>query len=61
MITTNRRTGAAAAVVLALAVAACGGAKAPPEFWKALPYLATLVALSGFLGRNRPPSGLGKP
>lgn len=37
------------------------GAKLPPEFWKALPYLATLFAMAGLLGRNRPPSGLGKP
>lgn len=40
---------------------ALAGAKLPPEFWKALPYLATLVALCGLLGRNRAPQGLGKP
>jgi simple sugar transport system permease protein len=39
---------------------AMAGAKLPPEFWKALPYMATLAALTGFLGRNRAPSGLGK-
>ena len=37
------------------------GAHLPPEAWKALPYLVTIVALAGFLGRNRPPAGLGKP
>jgi simple sugar transport system permease protein len=36
------------------------GAKMPPEFWKALPYLATLGAMAGLLGKNRAPSGLGK-
>ncbi len=36
------------------------GAKLPPEFWKALPYLATLAAMAGLLGKNRAPSGLGK-
>lgn len=36
------------------------GAKLPPEFWKALPYLATLAALCGLVGRNRAPSGLGR-
>lgn len=37
------------------------GADLPPEFWNALPYLATLVAMAGLLGRTRTPSGLGKP
>lgn len=36
------------------------GAKLPPEFWKALPYLATLAALCGLVGKNRAPSGLGR-
>jgi ABC-type uncharacterized transport system permease subunit len=36
------------------------GATLPPEFWKSLPYLATLLAMAGFLGRNRPPASLGK-
>ncbi len=36
------------------------GAKLPPEFWKALPYIATLGAMAGLLGKNRAPSGLGK-
>lgn len=33
----------------------------PRELWLCLPYIATLVALSGLLGRNRTPAGLGKP
>ena len=32
----------------------------PSQFWAALPYLATIVALAGFLGRGRTPAGLGK-
>ena len=31
------------------------------QFWASLPYLATLVALAGLLGRGRTPAGLGKP
>lgn len=37
------------------------GAKIPSELWLALPYLATIIALAGFLGRSRAPLGLGKP
>ncbi len=37
------------------------GADIPYDAWKALPYVVTIVALAGFLGRNRAPSGLGKP
>jgi simple sugar transport system permease protein len=37
------------------------GADIPTDAWKALPYLVTIVALAGFLGRSRPPAGLGKP
>ncbi len=33
----------------------------PSTFWSALPYLVTLVALAGLLGRSRPPAGLGEP
>lgn len=37
------------------------GAQIPSEFWQSVPYLATIVALAGFLGRrSRAPSGLGK-
>jgi len=37
------------------------GAKIPSEAWSALPYLVTVIALAGFLGRSRAPLGLGKP
>lgn len=37
------------------------GIEAPRELWLCLPYLATLIALAGLLGRNRTPAGLGKP
>lgn len=37
------------------------GAEIPTEVWAALPYLVTVVALAGFLGRSRTPAGLGKP
>ncbi len=36
------------------------GVSPPSEFWAALPYLATVVALAGFLGRGRTPAGLGR-
>lgn len=37
------------------------GLDIPYDAWKALPYVVTIVALAGFLGRNRAPAGLGKP
>lgn len=49
------------ALQISLQGSVIAGVKLPPEFWKSLPYLATLLAMAGFLGRNRPPSGLGKP
>lgn len=36
------------------------GAQVPSEIWSTLPYLVTLVALGGFLSKNRTPAGLGK-
>lgn len=36
------------------------GANLPSQFWNALPYLATIIAMAGFLGRTRTPAGLGK-
>ena len=36
------------------------GTALPSQFWAALPYLATLVALAGLLGRGRTPAGLGR-
>lgn len=37
------------------------GVELPRELWLSLPYLATLIALAGLLGKNRTPAGLGKP
>jgi ABC-type uncharacterized transport system permease subunit len=37
------------------------GADIPTEAWTALPYVVTIIALAGFLGRSKAPSGLGKP
>lgn len=37
------------------------GQVVPGELWQALPYIVTLLALAGLLGKNRPPAGLGKP
>lgn len=36
------------------------GANLPPEFWTSLPYVVTLIALAGLLGKSRAPAGLGK-
>jgi simple sugar transport system permease protein len=36
------------------------GVQPPSELWASLPYIATVIALAGFLGRNRTPAGLGK-
>ncbi|MBX7132828.1 MAG: ABC transporter permease [Fimbriimonadaceae bacterium] len=36
------------------------GANLPSQFWNALPYLATIIAMAGFLGKTRTPAGLGK-
>lgn len=36
------------------------GAKIPSEAWQALPYVVTVIALAGFLGRSRAPQGLGR-
>lgn len=36
------------------------GANIPSQAWNALPYIVTLIALAGFLGKSRPPAGLGK-
>lgn len=37
------------------------GMHVPTEAWASLPYLVTIVALAGFLGKNRSPAGIGKP
>lgn len=36
------------------------GAKIPSQVWNAVPYMVTLIALAGFLGRAKPPAALGK-
>lgn len=36
------------------------GIRFPAELWSSLPYLVTLIAIAGFLGRSRAPAGLGK-
>ena len=36
------------------------GAQIPSEAWQALPYVVTIIALAGFLGKGRVPLGLGK-
>lgn len=38
-----------------------GGLEIRPELWNATPYLITLLALGGLMGRVKAPSGLGKP
>ena len=35
--------------------------KVPPEFLGAAPYLATIIAVAGFVGRVRPPAADGEP
>lgn len=55
---------AAAAVIAFSALRAIANrfqGQAPDEFLTMLPYLATLIALSGFVGRARPPAALGRP
>jgi len=37
------------------------GLDIPNQAWSSLPYVVTVIALAGFLGRNRTPAGLGKP
>jgi len=36
------------------------GAKIPTELWLCVPYLATVIALAGFLTKSRAPAALGK-
>ncbi len=36
------------------------GVAVPREVWFSLPYLITIIALAGFLGKSRVPAGLGK-
>jgi simple sugar transport system permease protein len=38
-----------------------GAAGVPVQFVQMIPYVLTLVALAGFIGRSRPPRALGLP
>jgi general nucleoside transport system permease protein len=33
----------------------------PPEFYSALPYIVTIVVLTGLIGRSVPPAADGQP
>jgi ABC-type uncharacterized transport system permease subunit len=33
----------------------------PPQFYDALPYLVTIVVLTGLIGRSTPPAADGQP
>jgi simple sugar transport system permease protein len=37
------------------------GAGVPTQFVQMIPYVLTMVALAGFVGRSRPPASLGLP
>ena len=52
--------GLATAVQIQLSGKPLFGMEIPSEIWKMLPYIVTLLALAGLLGRNRTPAGLGK-
>jgi simple sugar transport system permease protein len=52
--------GLATAIQIQLSGKPLFGLEIPSEIWKMLPYIVTLLALAGLLGRNRTPAGLGK-
>ena len=52
--------GLATAIQIQLSGKPLFGLDIPSEIWKVLPYIVTLLALAGLLGRNRTPAGLGK-
>jgi simple sugar transport system permease protein len=52
--------GAFSALQIALQGTAIYGVTIPPQFWQSLSYIAAIVVLAGFLGRSRPPFGLGR-
>jgi simple sugar transport system permease protein len=37
------------------------GLEIPAQFLQMLPYLVTMIALAGVIGRSRPPAALGRP
>jgi len=45
----------------ALSIQMQGVSKIPVQFVQMIPYVLTLVVLAGFIGRSRPPRGLGIP
>lgn len=49
------------AEALQLNLQATSGLAVPRELIQMLPYLLTMVALAGFIGRSRPPAALGRP
>lgn len=52
--------GSCSAIQLRLQGTNVFGAAIPSQFWAMLPYVVTVVALAGFLGRSRSPASLGK-
>jgi simple sugar transport system permease protein len=52
--------GFASAVQIQLKGTELAGANIPSGVWSMLPYLVTLIALAGFVGKQRTPGGLGK-
>lgn len=52
--------GAASAIQIKFSGTPVLGFEIPSEAWKALPYIVTLLALAGLLGKQRTPAGLGK-
>lgn len=36
------------------------GARVPSEVWLSIPFVVTIIAMAGFLGRSKAPAGLGK-
>lgn len=48
------------ALQLQLQGTALFGVIVPSPVWQSVPYVVTVIALAGFLGRSRPPAGLGK-
>jgi general nucleoside transport system permease protein len=49
------------AEALQIQLQTAGAARVPTQLLQALPYLVTMVALAGVIGRARPPAALGRP
>lgn len=52
--------GFATALQLQMQGTELAGARIPSELWQVLPYVVTVIALAGALGKSRAPAGLGK-